>query len=153
MSRPRNRSLPPPPAYMPGPAVIAWNRLLQEMTASLVDDGKSRLGINDLVEVLRAPGYPWPTRGLSDEYLVAAWLRLCLAWGCAGPGRRGWMRRQLAEMIEVIEGLVDDATADGRRATAARKNHGAVALAYGVASLPPAPPAEGEPGFRRDIDG
>lgn len=152
MTRRKERSIGAAPAFLPLKAAETWNALLDEVRRCLRDDNRPRGRFNDLVEALRQRDYPWPTRGRCDEFLLGGFLSDVMAFSLAGPTRRPWVAKWLADKVELVEGMVDDTTLDAD-----------ADYLHARQLEPPQPlktaaeawkaPEPGQPGYRRDIDG
>lgn len=125
-----------------GEAARVWNAWADEFRVLVNAAPEPNTAIYDKAVAAKEQAM-WPCAGLGDEYLVAALLRLTMAYSMAAEGRRRWMADSLINFYEVAEGMVD-------RACSPPRGEGAPPLADGQRARAPEP---GEPGYRADVHG
>lgn len=151
---PRQSTATPP---LPEPVGKVWTAFIDELGACLADSERERSTLYQLAEVAREQSL-WPSRGLDDEYLISGLIRLCFAYSMAGERRRGWLRKVLAPLHEVAEGMIDTAcslTVGQRKALEAEAARAALpaVVEAGRQVAKSTAPQPGQRGYRADIDG
>lgn len=129
--------------FLPDGYIKPWNDLFDELAACLADNKRSRYHLPDLVDAARGGAF-WPTRTLSDEFLLSGFCNLVMAFVWAQDSRRPWLADQLQVLKDACEGPVGLCSRPRSRAALAP-----------VATPPtaPLPPGPGEPGYRADVQG
>jgi hypothetical protein len=143
------------PFLLPPAVGRVWTDFVDELGATLADDGRDRGRLYGLAQAAREQ-MQWPAHGLGDEYLIGGVIRLAWAYSMADETRRGWLRGVLIPLHDVIEGMVDTASSPSK---ADREAMAAAAVDPASDPGPPAPPQAptppepGQPGWRADLHG